>query len=210
MAIKAVAFDVGNVLLRLHYDQMVESLAATGGGNVDALGETMQQLLRDYDEQASLYAEFELGGILAPEFIRRFSELTGLAIAPDAFQDPWNELFTENAGIKGIVTRLAEKLPLVLLSNTNPLHADRFLVDFEVMRHFKHRVFSYRVGAMKPDERIYRAALSELDLQPPQLFFVEDREMNIAGAQAVGIKTFHYSFNDDKLAEALRKEGLTV
>ena len=208
--IEAIAFDVGNVLVELHYDRMVGALAAAGGGDATALRPRIDELLADRGQPASLKSQYETGRIDSEEFVRRFNTETGLKMTTAVFRDAWNELFSENKGVKSIVEKLSRQRPLTLLSNTNSLHADRFLVDYEVMRHFPHHVFSYRVGAMKPDEGIYRAALDQLGLAPHELFFIDDGEMNIDGALKLGIKTFHYAFNDDKLCAALRNEGLEV
>ena len=186
--IRAIAFDVGNVLLDLHYDRMVASLARVGGVDANPLGEQMDALLKDYDDHASLYAEFERGLMDSDEFIRRFCEQTGIKTERQEFEDAWNDLFSENKGTAGLVAGLEGKLPLLLLSNTNPLHAERFLVDFPVFARIKERVFSYEVGVMKPQPEIYEAALDKAGCEPNELFFIEDRQMNIEGAQKLGME----------------------
>ncbi len=206
--IKAIAFDVGNVLLRLNYDRIVSSLARAGKADPEQLWQKMQDLFAGYDQGRSIYAEYEKGLLDSTEFIKRFNNATDLTLSPADFLTPWNDLFDENQDISKIVAALKGQLPLMLLSNTNEMHADNFTKKYEMMRHFDHHIFSHRVGAMKPDEKIYRAALAVLDLEPAELFFIEDREMNIKGAQAVGIKTFQYANNDEELISALREEGL--
>ena len=208
--IKSIAFDVGNVLLRLNYDRIVSSLAQTGNVDPEPLWQKMQDLFTGYDQGLSIYAEYEKGSLDTAEFVQRFNDATDLTISPDDFSAPWNDLFDENREISKIVAALKGQLPLMLLSNTNEIHADSFTKKYEVMRHFDHHIFSHRVGAMKPDEKIYRAALAVLDLEPAELFFIEDREMNIRGAQALGIKTFQYADNNEELISALRKEGLKL
>jgi len=208
--LKAIAFDVGNVLLRLNYDRMVASLAKAGDSDPRELSVKMARLLEDYDRHASLYADFELGKLSSDAFITKFNSLTKLAIPPLAFADAWNDLFDENLPLSRLVAKLHGQLPLLLLSNTNPLHAERFLVEYPVMDFFAHRVLSYQVRAMKPDKAIYQAALKELGLSPEELFFIEDRQMNIDGATAVGIKAFRYDGNDEELNSSLLEEGLKL
>jgi FMN phosphatase YigB (HAD superfamily) len=208
--IKAIAFDVGNVLLRLNYDRMVASLARAGGGDPRELAIKMARLLEDYDRHTSLYADFELGKLSSESFIEHFNSQTDLSIPAASFADAWNDLFDENLVLARLAGKLKGQLPLMLLSNTNPLHADRFLVDYSVMDIFQHRVLSYQVKAMKPDEAIYQAALATLDLAPDELFFIEDRQMNIDGARALGINAFLYADNDEELRVALQEEGLKL
>jgi len=208
--IKAIAFDVGNVLLRLNYDRMVASLAKAGGGDSRELTVRMARLLEDYDRHSSLYAEFELGKLSSESFIEHFNSQTGLSIPAADFADAWNDLFDENLALSRLADKLKGQLPLMLLSNTNPLHADRFLVDYSIMDIFKHRVLSYQVKVMKPDEAIYQAALTTLDLAPGELFFIDDRQMNVDGARAVGIRAFRYDDNNAELIAELTALGLSL
>lgn len=51
-----------------------------------------------------------------------------------------------------------------------------------------HRFYSCRIGATKPDPAAYHAVLDALGAAPEQVTFVDDRPVNVAGAEAVGIR----------------------
>jgi epoxide hydrolase-like predicted phosphatase len=53
-------------------------------------------------------------------------------------------------------------------------------------------VSSAEVGVMKPDARIFQAALQALDVPPDAAVFVDDFAHNVAGAQALGIHAIHF------------------
>jgi epoxide hydrolase-like predicted phosphatase len=53
-------------------------------------------------------------------------------------------------------------------------------------------VTSAEVGVMKPDARIFQAALQALDVPPAAAIFVDDFAHNVAGAQAVGMQAIHF------------------
>ncbi|HMD87692.1 MAG TPA: HAD family phosphatase [Anaerolineaceae bacterium] len=57
---------------------------------------------------------------------------------------------------------------------------------------FDASVFSYEVGLVKPDERIFQLILDKLGVQPSQAVFIDDFEINIAGAQAAGLNAIQF------------------
>lgn len=56
-------------------------------------------------------------------------------------------------------------------------------------RYFDHCAFSCRVGAVKPEPEIYRAALDALDLRPEETLYVGDGSDNeLTGAAGCGLR----------------------
>lgn len=53
-------------------------------------------------------------------------------------------------------------------------------------------VFSAEEGVCKPDPRIFRKALRELDVEPEAVLFVDDRIRNVEGAREFGIHAIQY------------------
>ncbi len=63
------------------------------------------------------------------------------------------------------------------------------------------------IGRRKPEPAMYRRAIDILDRPPERILFIDDREENVAGAAAAGIKAIRF-----KGASALRRQlaGLSV
>lgn len=57
---------------------------------------------------------------------------------------------------------------------------------------FDDIVLSGEIGIVKPDERIYRIATDNLQVEPEKCIFVDDSERNLLGAEQVGMRTVHY------------------
>ena len=57
---------------------------------------------------------------------------------------------------------------------------------------------------MKPEERIYRIALQQLDVNPQEAIFIDDRQENIEGANNLGIHTILFE-TPQQLNEELKK-----
>ena len=76
--------------------------------------------------------------------------------------------------------------PLALLSNAGPDYGSYFrhgpLGDF-----FSACYVSGELGLLKPNADIYRHVLDDLGITPAEAVFVDNRESNVAGAEALGI-----------------------
>lgn len=72
---------------------------------------------------------------------------------------------------------------------------------FELRRYLKVALSSCYLGMRKPEPAIYRRALDILGSRPYRTLFIDDREENVAGAKAAGMKAVRFTG-----AEALRSE----
>ncbi|KZB85137.1 HAD family hydrolase [Amycolatopsis regifaucium] len=76
---------------------------------------------------------------------------------------------------------------LALLSNASSTFG-RWVREQDWARLFRVTLFSGDVGCMKPDAKIYRILLGELGAEPADCLFFDDRQSNVDGARAVGMK----------------------
>jgi putative hydrolase of the HAD superfamily len=74
---------------------------------------------------------------------------------------------------------------------------------------FDTQVFSYQVGALKPDPRAYRAVLAKLDLPAAHTVFIDDALPNILGARELGLHALHFT-GAAALAADLVRLGLSL
>lgn len=201
MSIKAVVFDVGNVLYGWDPDAFLVTQVADD--------EARLQFIEDTD----LYAWHETldGGRpydeAAAELTEKFPEYAHLIAA-------WSDRFGETIsgpvpGMHEIVEALdARGVPLFAITNFSadfwpPFHAkERALFD-----RFRDIVVSGEVKLLKPDPAIYFLALDRFKLRPDEALFIDDRAINVAGAEAVGMKAHLFTTAED-LRERLVAEGL--
>ena len=76
---------------------------------------------------------------------------------------------------------------LYVLSNMSREFID-FLRRFPVYGLFDGEVVSCEEGTVKPEPAIYRLLLDRYGLDPAETLFIDDRPMNIAAAEALGIR----------------------
>jgi putative hydrolase of the HAD superfamily len=95
--------------------------------------------------------------------------------------------------------------PLALLSNAGPDYGSYFrhgpLAGF-----FSACYVSGELGLLKPHPEIYRHVLDDLGLTPAETVFIDNRESNVAGAEALGI-TGHVFTDAGRLRAFLASPG---
>lgn len=175
--ITTVAFDVMDTLL---HDPYREALAAATGGRV-------QQLLTRRDPE--LYPSLERDEITEEEYWRRHLT-SGIWVDPERFHEVRSSQTRWIEGIPQLLDALEGVVERVTASNyprwIEEL-ADRFLSE-----RMEQVIASCHLGVRKPDERFYIALLERLDRAPHEVAFVDDRQVNVAAARAVGMPAFHF------------------
>ena len=61
------------------------------------------------------------------------------------------------------------------------------LEEFDALRYFDFATYSFELGAVKPDPRMYQDALEKMGLPAGETVFVDDTLKNLHGAAALGI-----------------------
>lgn len=195
-------FDLGNVLIKFSHDLACRQMAEVAGITPAQVRQTVFE--------SSLEHEYECGTIDCRTFYRRFCEATDTQPDYAALRHAASAIFEINEPIVPLVRALHQAgHRLGILSNTNLAHWEycsdgryQFLSD-----HFSILALSYELGAMKPDPAIYAAAAKLCDVRPEKIFFVDDREENVAGAVQAGYDAVLY-VSVDQFAEDLRQRGL--
>ncbi len=176
--------DVGKVLIDFDFSIAARRLAE----RCDHPAETVLTLFED------IKGPYEDGRMDDETFVREGMAVTGFRGSKEEFEAIWCGIFTQNEPMHATLTALAGKLPMYLLSNTSGLHKDYFLRTFDIFRPFQGGVYSYSAGCSKPGEEIFHQTIAQFDLDPARTFYIDDLEANIATAERLGFRTFHYSF----------------
>jgi HAD superfamily hydrolase (TIGR01509 family) len=91
-----------------------------------------------------------------------------------------------------LIRGLANKADLWVISNTNNLHFNYLASRHSFLGCFKGYVLSHELGVMKPDTRIFTAALERAGVEAGQALFVDDQAANVAAARELGIDAFQF------------------
>jgi len=77
-------------------------------------------------------------------------------------------------------------MPLIC-SNNYQTRVNTLQKKFHFLDNFAAAVFSYEVGAMKPDIKIFQALIDKSGLKPKEIVYADDMEIALSGARALGI-----------------------
>ena len=188
MAIKAVIFDIGRVLIDFNFR---EGFRRFDGQMPYTPEEALQRM-----KAAGLFRSTNLGELLPWSLYLRTRELLELSPAVDfhLFRAVYGAIFTEKPEMTDLMRRLAPRYQLALLSNTDMLHRHVLEEQFEHLHLAAVRVYSDVERMMKPDVRIYRTVLERLGgVAPTEAVFLDDLPENVAGARAAGLHAFQFT-----------------
>lgn len=185
MPIEAVMFDLGKVLIDFDFELGMRHFAPRSTLSPDAF----QQVIFD-----RVWLErYESGVISTKEYHRYLREVGELEMSLEEFHNAWSAVFLPEPIVpESLLAYLRERYPLILVSNTNESHASHIAARYSVFDHFDHRILSHEVGAVKPDRKIYDAAIAAAGKPAGSLFFTDDREENVESALKLGIRAHQF------------------
>ncbi len=202
MKIEALLFDLGKVLINFNFETGVQALHASCSVSRDQF----EALLWD----KVWVRRYERGEISTKEFHDYLCQSASLKLTLPEFCSVWSSVFLPDLLVsEGLLASLKRRYPLVLVSNTNEAHIEYIREKYRVLDYFDHLVFSYKVGSLKPDTRIFEHAISTAGLPAEALFFTDDREENVLAARQLGIHA-HQFVSEAKLIEALHEAGVHI
>ncbi|MEU3344721.1 HAD family phosphatase [Streptomyces sp. NPDC006700] len=101
-------------------------------------------------------------------------------------------LFPDRETLRVADELLASGVRLAVLSNA-PLSLAAALHELPWLAAFEEVICSSEINAAKPEPGCYRRALDILGASAGEVVFVDDREANVSGAKALGIRAFLFS-----------------
>jgi glucose-1-phosphatase len=198
---EALLFDLGRVVLDIDFERTLHCWASYAGCEP-------QQLLRRFSRD-ELYLRHEKGEISDAAFFAGLRSSLGVDLSDAEFLEGWNAIFVgEMPGIKPLLARAAQHLPLYAFSNTNVPHVAFFSNQYaDVLGHFRQIFVSSSIGLRKPDAEAYDHVVDAIGVPADRIVFFDDLAENIEGAQARGLKAVHVASADD-VAKVLTALGI--
>jgi HAD superfamily hydrolase (TIGR01509 family) len=180
-----LVFDFGNVLGFFSHRKAAEQLAVYSPlSAADILRRYLDPRLED---------DFESGRMSLADFRALVRERCRVTCDDAQLDLAIADMFTPNEDICRLIPELKRRHRLVLLSNTNELHALHFRRQFaDTLAHFDALVLSHEVGLRKPCPEIYRRCQTLANVEPRQCVFIDDLPANIEAARACGWRGIVY------------------
>ena len=199
-AIAAIAFDLGNVLVAVDHLRFCRRLAPLAGMSPEAVYAAVFQ--------TGLEPGYDTGRLSSREFHRLLEARFRLDLPYSFFREIWTEIFAPLDDMEEVAAHLAQRYPLYMLSNTNPLHFRYIEAHFSgLLRHFRSFILSYREGSRKPEAGIFQALIRQVGLPPPQILFIDDKMDFVVAARSHGLVAWPFVSPGD-FQEQLSRNGL--
>jgi FMN phosphatase YigB (HAD superfamily) len=196
-----VYFDLGNVLLFFSHRKAAEQLAALGTGTVDEVWQ--------FTFGTDLNWRCDAGRVSAHEFCQIFRERFHSTATDQAIRHASADIFTPNTPMIDTLVGLKRAgYRIGVLSNTCDMHVKwlnehrRFPPLLDV---FDVHIYSYREQLMKPGREIYALAAERAQVEPREVLYVDDLEVNVVGACAAGFDAVQYTSPEAFHADLTRR-----
>ncbi len=184
MKISAVCFDLGKVLISFDWRLMTHRVAKKS----PLSPEKIAQLLKE----DSKVIDYEAGKITSAKFFTHLKKRLKYTGTAQELRLAFADIFTPMPDHIALAAALAPHYPMAIISNTNEAHIEFAEANYSFFTLFHSRIYSHKVGLIKPDPAIYRTALEALGgIDPLEALFIDDLEANVLGASKLGWQTIH-------------------
>lgn len=182
-----VLFDYGEVISHSPSAAERAELLAIAGAEPEPFW-------RSYDSNRDA---LDRGTLSVPEYWARVAADVGADWSLSTVHRLWTVDFRSWISVEPGTVDLLERLHrggtrIALLSNAGFDYSSPF--RFSPMAQVFERMFvSAEMLSLKPDPEIYLEVARELEVEPQQLIFVDNKLVNVEGATALGITAHHYT-----------------
>ncbi len=198
---KVIVFDFSGVIAKTDKEELAQFISGSLGIS--------------HEEALHALAQFKIHaaqGGTQPDFWAAYIRSKGGHLPPfwlDQLYEAQLKAVKEIPGMMEVVIHLQKQgFQTALLSNVKQDHA-RVKRELGYYDYFSPVLLSYEIGAKKPDPKAFKILLERLGVPPDQVLFIDNKPANVEGAQAMGIKSIHFT-NKKQLIKDLRKRGIDV
>jgi putative hydrolase of the HAD superfamily len=204
MSIKNIVFDVGGALVDFCYMEYMRKLGFS------------EKICREFEKDiiySELWNDMDRGDLMLDEAGIKFKKRLREMYKPcddevDLFIENIKDIVKEYPYSKGLLQSLKDAgYGVYILSNYPRDLADMHWKDFKFLPVADGYIISAYERIVKPDEKIYRLLTEKFGIDLTESVFIDDRQINIDAANALGMKGILFKNLDDCM-EALNKEGI--
>lgn len=191
-----IVFDLGKVLINFDYD-----IAVNRFNKIEPnLG---NDFFAHFKNNYHIHREFERGKISIHDFIQFALKGINNKIDTDTFSKIYADIFTAHDDVISLLPTLKKNYMLILLSNTDPLHKQYGWEKYEFLSYFDHKVLSFEAGAVKPEEKIYKAVEMISRVPSADHLYIDDIKEYTEAAEKMGWDAVQF-LNYEQLVEELK------
>ncbi len=198
--IKHIIFDIGQVLVKVNFNEFLFRFLAEFKLN-------MTELTENLDNGAHI--DFMKGKISGEEFHRKTCEHFNHQISLTDFRQLWLRILGGqiNETVLIVEDLYQQQHQLSLLSNIDAWHFEYCSSSFPVFEKFDKKFLSFQMGLVKPDPEIFKQVAVGLNAEPVHCLLIDDKIENINAAHNVGFEVVLFA-DSEQLRRDLQLRGL--
>lgn len=197
-----IVFDLGNVLIPFDYTKPIQYFNNIKTG----LGDRFAKL---YEENYHIHRSFEKGELTRNQFLTQMIEWLEGTINGEEFCKIFSDIFTLNHDVINLLPKLKENYTLCLLSNTNEIHKEYGYQHYSFLNYFDKLFLSHEIGAVKPEEKIYKTVEKFTGRPSSNHLFIDDVQEYVNGAKVCGWDGIQFK-SYDNLIEELKNRNILM
>jgi len=172
----AIVFDLGKVFVDFDYSIAARKVAARSTKQIPDL--------KHFLGSSPVLQRFEHGDLTREQFFAEMQKITGFTGTLAEFVADFADIFIPIPAMIELHAQLRRLgFATFIFSNTNDIAIEHISREFPFFKDFDGYIYSYKVGSMKPDLRIYEAMEKLCGRVCDDIVYLDDREENIlAGA----------------------------
>ena len=169
---KAIIFDMFGVIVPDTSWVYFDRHKADFGGDADYLANLNEQIDKDQITDAQYFKSLE----------------RKLIIPARQIEQEMDEIETPNQEVVKLIVQLKEQYKIGLLSNSLDKWLEELLERYALKGLFDCVISSSKSGYIKPQPEIFQLAVKQLSVESSQCVFIDDREVNVLAAEALGMR----------------------
>ena len=194
--IQNIIFDLGGVILNIDFKQAANSFKELGLDDFEGLYSKATQ--------SKLFDRLEKGLIEPHIFRAELRDLSGISMTDHQIDLAWNSLILDFPPARlQLLKELRKNYKLILLSNTNKIHADYYNQDLRNHHNidgleelFDKVYYSHDIALRKPDAASFNYVLKDQNIKAEDCLFIDDTLPNILTANQLGLFTIFLNLDN--------------
>jgi HAD superfamily hydrolase (TIGR01509 family) len=192
-----VVFDLGKVLVDFDYVIAARKIAARC--------HQPPENLHAFLGSSPLLVEYESGRLTREQFFTTVREAVGFRGEIIEFGKFFAEIFSPIQPMIALHAELRQRgFKTYIFSNANDIAIEHIQRNFPFFKNFNGYIFSYEVGAMKPQPKIYEAMEKLSGKCGAEIIYIDDRPENVEAGSTRGWRTILHE-TPEKSRAALEK-----
>jgi len=201
--IKGIVFDLDGVFFLNGTENFIKNVS-------EKFNITKEKVIQFYKKSDEMNKFYKTGKWNGDQYWNWFIK----ELEIDSTKDELLELLSKGYIINKQALDLCRKLrnkgyKILVCSNNFPERIEMLDEKFGFLKEFDTTVFSFEIGILKPDHKIYKTLCEKSGLKPEEIFLADDGEKNVQSAKEFGIHAVFYS-NFEEFVNELKKLGVDV